>query len=151
MQGLLDQLAADRHPRVRVLRAHRFRSLCIMLCMVLTIAFAAALLSSLLDRAQHAPGALASHEHMVFSELSVEGPHVDHHEDTAGEDGPADHLTAGHHHHADGGSGLMANAPSAEFQLALSDEPQAMEPQDGQTGLHSTGPERPPKQPMMDA
>src|SRR3546814_1697036 len=80
---------------------------CAMLCIALALVFAGASLASAVDRMQHGPGGSPAHEHMLFSDISLEDAHdQDHHQPDQGGEDPSDRL-AGGHHHGDSGSGLI--------------------------------------------
>src|SRR3546814_14926464 len=64
---------------------------CAMLCIALALVFAGASLASAVDRMQHGPGGSPAHEHMPFSDISLEDAHDQDHPkpDQGGED-PSD-------------------------------------------------------------
>jgi len=136
---------------VAIRSANLHRVLGVVLCMALTVVFAAMSLSSAFDREQHAPGAAAQHEHMLFGDLSIGEFSADDHHGPADENGSGDHLAGGHHYHADSGAGLLAHATDdiASFVGAL--EPLPREPSAHHPGLRVPGPERPPKRLTMEA
>src|SRR3546814_6276053 len=90
-----------------------------MFCIALALVFAGASLASSVDRMQHGPGGSPAHEHMLFSDISLEDAHdQDHHQpDQRGED-PSDRL-AGGHHHGDSGSALILLASADATVAAL--------------------------------
>src|SRR3546814_18950475 len=84
-----------------------------MFCIALALVFAGASLASAVDRMQHGPGGSPAHEHMLFSDISLEDAHdQDHHQPDQGGEDPSDRL-AGGHHHGDSGSGLHILASAA--------------------------------------
>src|SRR3546814_18670172 len=96
---------------------------CAMLCIALALVFAGASLASAVDRMQHGPGGSPAHEHMLFSDISLEDAHdQDHHQPDQGGEDPSDRL-AGGHHHGDRGSGLiiLASAPATVAALLAAD------------------------------
>lgn len=115
-----------------------------MLCIALTLVFAGASLSGVLDDLQHAPGAPAEHEHLLFSPISLEPHHAEHHAPQPDQDSPADHL-AGHHHHGDNGPGLVVPGSAGTAVLALTDDLREMMSDRQAPGWMARGPERPPK------
>src|SRR3546814_3284601 len=71
---------------------------CAMLCIALALVFAGASLASAVDRMQHGPGGSPAHEHMLFSDISLEDAHdQDHHQPDQGGEDPSDRLAGGHH------------------------------------------------------
>lgn len=123
-----------------------------MLCIALVLVFAGASLSSAVDRIQHAPGASIEHQHMVFSEMTVELDHAnDHLAPQPGDDDPADHLPGGDHHHGDAGSGMLVAALAASALFAISGDLHGLAPDNQTSGLHIHGPERPPKSLTLNA
>src|SRR3546814_1534187 len=66
---------------------------CAMLCIALALVFAGASLASAVDRMQHGPGGSPAHEHMLFSDISLEDAHdQDHHQPDQGGEDPSDRL-----------------------------------------------------------
>jgi hypothetical protein len=117
-----------------------------MLCILLALMFAANSLSGALDRIQHAPGATAQHEHLVFGMFSAVADHdADHHEPQPDRDEPADHMMGGHHHHVDSGSGLLALSSPTVLSASTAETAYSAEGSDPPPRLNSSGPERPPK------
>src|SRR3546814_3278542 len=101
---------------------------CAMLCIALALVFAGASLASAVDRMQHGPGGSPAHEHMLFSDISLEDAHdQDHHQPDQGGEDPSDRL-AGGHHHGDSGSGLIILASADATVAALLDEAHGLVP-----------------------
>src|SRR3546814_8977544 len=84
--------------------------------------------SSAVDRMQHGPGGSPAHEHMLFSDISLEDAHdQDHHQPDQGGEDPSDRL-AGGNHHGDSGSGLiiLASADATVRSEELTSELQSL-------------------------
>lgn len=117
-----------------------------MLCIALALVFAGSTLSSALDHIQHASSGTPEHEHLLFSDISIEDTHdQNHHEPDQGDENPSDQLAGGHHHHGDSGAGLIVLA-AADTSLATpaGDNP-GFVPDRPAFGIRLLGPERPPK------
>ena len=124
--------------------------LCTMLCIVLALVFAGSTLARAFDNIQHAPGAAAEHEHLLFSDISIETAHDHHHEHDGdepdqGDESPLDHLSGGHHHHGDGGTGMIVLAAADTVPAAQPDDNPGFVPDRPAIGIKLLGPERPPK------
>lgn len=125
--------------------------ICAMLCIALALVFAGASLASAVDRVQHGPGGSPAHEHMLFSDISLEDTHdQDHHQPDQGGEDPSDRL-AGGHHHGDSGSGLIIPASADATVAALLDEAHGLAPDRPALGFRIQGPERPPKPSTISA
>jgi hypothetical protein len=124
--------------------------ICAMLCIALALVFAGASLASAVDRMQHGPGGSPTHEHMLFSDISLEDAHEDHHQPDQGNEDPTDRL-AGSHHHGDSGSGLIILASADATVAALVDEAHGLAPDRPVLGFRIQGPERPPKPSTISA
>ncbi|MFC3098392.1 hypothetical protein [Alteraurantiacibacter palmitatis] len=123
-----------------------------MLCIALTLIFAGTSLSGVIDTIQHAPGASTEHQHVLFSDLTVERDHADdHHAPQPGDNDPADHLPGSHHHHGDSGSGMLIATPAGATLFAVTGNPHGLAPDNQTLGLRIPGPERPPKTLTMNA
>jgi hypothetical protein len=132
---------------------HVLKRLCAGLCLLLTLVFAGTSTANALDRVQHLPGGPAQHVHSPLSIATItfeDDHHVDHHDaehhdDDADDDHRGPDQQPGHHHHADGNSGLPAFADSdAALAMITSDRP-GLSPDSLPLGLTLHGPERPPK------
>jgi hypothetical protein len=129
-----------------------------MLCMALALTFAGASAASAVDGIQHSSPSSASHEHLPFTLVAVDGvdQHGDHHE-ADHEDSDEDEGTAptdqhrGHHHHADSGSGLLVLAAHDAKRIGRAIDRQGEPPRSLKLGLAPRGPERPPKPYRFDA
>ena len=124
--------------------------ICAMLCIALALVFAGASLASAVDRMQHGPGGSPTHEHLLFSDISLEDAHEDHHQPDQGDGDPSDRL-AGGHHHGDSGSGLIILASADATVAALLDEAHGLAPDRPAFGFRIQGPERPPKPSTISA
>src|SRR3546814_20214366 len=99
-----------------------------MFCIALALVFAGASLASAVDRMQHGPGGSPAHEHMLFSDISLEDAHdQDHHQPDQGGEDPSDRL-AGGHHPGDSGSGRRLPASAAATLAALLDAAHCLVP-----------------------
>lgn len=127
-------------PFMRLFAVSRFYAL---LCLALAIMLAANSLSSAIDQMQHAGGVAVAHEHMMFSDLSLEPDHAD---VGMADDNLPDHLPGTHHHHSDAGAGLPATAPMNTGQATLTRDLFRLVSMPGHVGQKSGGPERPPRQ-----
>ncbi len=115
-----------------------------MLAVVLALVFAAMSLSSVVDRIQHAPGGSTEHQHLLFSEYSADAD-ADHHAPQPDDDSPGNHLGSGHHHHAEGMSGLLALAGGSATTMPLAGMAYNLENTAPPLGAYVPGPERPPR------
>ncbi len=115
-----------------------------MLCIALTLIFAGASLSDLMDDLQHVPGAAIEHEHFPFSAIALDPHHAEHHAPQPDKDGLADHL-AGHHHHGDHGPGLVVQGSGGNMVFALGDDRHGIAPDRQTPASMGRGLERPPK------
>jgi hypothetical protein len=126
------------------------RRLVAMLCVALALVFAGQALSSAVDAIQHAAGAPDQHEHLIFSEFSMESGHADEHvmpgySSDYGDNGPVDHLPGGHHHHGDNGSGMIVAGFVSTAMVSHLRDRHDMAPERQTHGITMHGPERPPK------
>lgn len=125
--------------------------ICAMLCIALALVFAGASFASAVDRMQHGPGGSPAHEHMLFSDISLEDAHdQDHHQPAQGDEDPTDRLVGGHHH-GDSGSGLIILASADATVASLLDEAHGLAPDRPALGFRIQGPERPPKPSTISA
>src|SRR3546814_19142967 len=100
---------------------------------------------------QHGPGGSPAHEHMLFSDISLEDAHdQDHHQPDQGGEDPSDRL-AGGHHHGDSGSGLIILASADATVAALLDEAHGLVHDRPALGFRIQGPERPPQPSTISA
>jgi hypothetical protein len=146
---------------MRVLNMISTNRVCAVLCIALTLVFAGASLSRMVDQIQHAPGASAVHEHLIFSDISLDDAHdleLDHdqgqHEaDNDGSDEPdsSDQIAGGHHHHGDSGSGLIVLASTDAGEIAMVGDALNAVPDRPAIGFEIQGPERPPKPSTISA
>ncbi|GAA0444096.1 MULTISPECIES: hypothetical protein [Sphingomonas] len=146
---------------MRLLRMIPTSQICAVLCIALTLVFAGASLSRSIDQIQHAPGASPIHEHLVFSDISLDDAHDleldhdgDHHEvdhNEPDDSDSSDHLPGSHHHHGDSGSGLIVLASTGAAEAALADDAPNAVPDRPAIGFKVQGPERPPKPSTISA
>ncbi len=116
-----------------------------MLCIVLTLVFAGASLSGVVDDIQHAPGAFAEHDHLPFSAIALEQHHAEHYSPQPDRDVAGDHLPGHHHHHGDNSAGLIVPGPAGTALLVLTDDPHGLASDQQTSGWIARGPDRPPK------
>lgn len=122
-----------------------------MLCVVLTFVFSGMWLSSAIDAIQHAASASTVHEHIVFSDLSIEQHHVDGDDgSTTNEGSTVEHLVGGHHHHGESGSGVILSGPENVMVLIAANSLHGIAQKSQTLGLRIAGPERPPKRPILN-
>lgn len=128
---------------LRILPVTRLLS---MLCIALALVFAGSTLSNAVDQIQHAPGGASEHEHLLFSDISIDDTHdQDHHEPDQGDENSPDHLAGGHHHHGDSGAGLIVLAAADTRLTAPAGDNPGFVPDRPAIGIRLLGPERPPK------
>lgn len=129
------------------------KRLCAGLCLLLTLVFAGTSTANALDSVQHQRGGSAQHVHSPLSMATItfeNDHHVDHHDaghldDDADDDHRGPDQQPGHHHHADGNSGLPPFAVSdTTLAMNATDRP-GLSPDSLPIGIALHGPERPPK------
>jgi len=121
-----------------------------MLCIALTLVFAGASMTSIVDRLQHEVGVIADHEHLPLSVIAFDmSDHSDRHSDTTNsvdnEGAPSHEPDTGHHHHGDTGSSLPALGAQGQVVFFLASASQPFADDDRLAGVLIQGPERPPK------
>lgn len=125
---------------------------CSMLCIALALIFACVSLSSAVDRVQHARGASTAHEHLFFSDLTIEDAHDQgHHQSDTNDQSQSDFPAGDHHHHGDSGSGLVSALVAPTPVVVLMDDTHGLPPARPPVGFQLQGPERPPKNPPTSA
>jgi hypothetical protein len=125
-----------------------------MLCIALAMVFAGASLSRNVDRLQHGPGGSPIHEHLLFSDISLDDGHshdFDHDQSGYDDDDSSEPFTGGHHHHGDLGSGLILLASHDWSVPALRGDRHNQVPEPREAGFRILGPERPPKTSTISA
>ncbi len=111
------------------------RKSCAALCVALMCVFTAAAAASTVNTVQHAFGNPTSHEHMPFSNISLDDE--DHHS--------TKHYGHGdHHHHGDIGTGIAALLTGVAA-LAPAGTHHAVTPDSVRSGTHQPLPDRPPR------
>lgn len=159
-QGCLSALrrgaSACSHVLVKAPLSRLAKTAVVTLCVALSVVFAGASASSLIDKLQHQGPSAHAHAHIVFS-VALEDHHadgdLDHHGDHADDvasvqapDVAPDHLPgAGHHHHTDSPAGFVATGAPLAALTAQSSERLAARSDHLIRSPGSPGPERPPK------
>lgn len=134
---------------VRLLQFPPFR-LCSMLCIALTLVFAGASMTSIVDRLQHDVGVAADHEHLPLSVIAFDtSDHADGHSDATSpvnsEDAPSHQPGTEHHHHGDSGPSLAAFGTLGQAGVFPISSSQPFVGDDRLASVLIHGPERPPK------
>jgi hypothetical protein len=112
-----------------------FRKSCAALCVALMFVFTAAASASTVNSVQHAFGNPTSHEHMPFSNISLDDE--DHHS--------TKHYGHGdHHHHGDIGAGIAALLTGV-VALAPAGASHAVTPDSLRSATRQSLPDRPPR------
>lgn len=127
-----------------LLRTHSVKAAFGVLCMALSLVFASAAATRVVDTVQHS-GPAVPHQHLAFSDISFDVHHGDHHVDGGGEQDRDQNGGAAHHHHGEGPSGYVAAIEISHHLprralAATAPEPPGMVPSAPPGGL-----ERPPK------
>lgn len=123
-----------------------------MLCIALTLVFAAASLSANINAIQHISGDTGYHQHTMLSSASAVHDHVDdHHDASPDEESRSDNVHGNHHHHGDSGSSALAHLQDADTDVVAITEPQLLAQDNQVPGSHILGLERPPKQLTLNA
>src|SRR3546814_13839442 len=122
-----------------------------MIGIALALVFSGSALASSVDRMENGAGGSPAHEHMLFSDISLEDAHDQYlHQPYQGGEDPSDRL-AGGHHHGDSGSGLIILASADATVAAPLDEAHGLVPDRPALGFRTPGPERPPQPPSTPA
>lgn len=112
------------------------RKLCALLCVALVLVFAGAGAASVITDVQHMKGVSGNHEHVLFSNISLDDR--DHHSDQH-----SGH-TGGHHHHGDIATGMLLLPTSISKPIATGDRTPLMRDHQ-RNGVWLPQPDRPPR------
>lgn len=114
-----------------------FRKFCATLCIALALVFVGSGAASVINDVQHMTGMPGNHEHVLFSNISLDDHdhHSDQHSGHAG----------GHHHHGDIATGMPLFQPTGiDTQIATGDRNPL--PRDHvRVSVRQSLPERPPR------
>lgn len=127
---------------------HSAKTAIATLCVVLSVVFAGASAVSVVDQLQHLDQPAHHHQHQAFSDFSFDDHHQDGDHGAEASDAagaPERPVNSGHHHHADGPTGLLAAGGTLEVLTAMTGAHLAARSDDLIVSPGSPGPERPPK------
>lgn len=113
-----------------------FRKLCALLCVALTLVFTGAGAATVITDVQHMTGVSGNHEHVLFSNISLDDRdhHSDQHSGHAG----------GHHHHGDIATGMLLLATGISTPIVTGHRNPLMRDHQ-RTGIRLPQPDRPPR------
>ncbi len=113
-----------------------FRKLCALLCVALALVFTGAGAAAVINDVQHMTGTPGNHEHVMFSNISLDDRdhHSDQHSGHAG----------GHHHHGDIATGMLLLPTGIATPIVSGDRNPLMRDHQRQ-GIRLPQPDRPPR------
>jgi hypothetical protein len=114
-----------------------FRKMCATLCIALALVFTGSGAASVINEVQHMTGTPGNHEHVLFSNISLDDRdhHSDQHSGHAG----------GHHHHGDIAHGMPLFLPTG-IAAAITTGDRNLLPRDHlRVSIRLSLPERPPR------
>jgi hypothetical protein len=114
------------------------KKLCAMLCVALALVFAASAVASIITSVQHMNGTSGNHEHVLFSNISLDDK--DHHSDKH-----SGHGSSGHHHHGDISTGMASLVPSGVAKPIVTGEQRLTSRNRVRISVRLSLPERPPR------
>ena len=115
-----------------------FKRVSAVLCIALTLVFSGAAAASIINAVQHMNGDPGVHEHVLFSNISLDDD--DHHSDIHSGD------TGGHHHHhGDISTGMTAFAASGVAIPVTTGDRHRLARDHVQVSVRLSLPERPPR------
>lgn len=113
------------------------RRFCALLCVALALVFTGAGAASVINGVQHMTGAPHSHEHVLFSNISLDDR--DHHSDQhSGHPG-------GHHHHGDIATGMPLSVPTGIATAIATGDRNPLPRDHVRISIRLSLPERPPR------
>lgn len=113
-----------------------FRKLCALLCVALTLVFTGSGVATVITDIQHMTGASGNHEHVLFSNISLDDH--DHHSDQHSGHG------GGHHHHGDIATGMPLLPTGIATPIATGDRNPLLRDH-LRHGIRLPQPDRPPR------
>jgi hypothetical protein len=134
--------------KVAVILVHRkpFEAIVAILCVALSLVFAGAGASHIVDRAQHAAEIPGHHDHLAFSDVAYDDHRAGHSSAVNLDVQNADHDAGpAHHHHGDSHSGCLPATDDCHGGTRLAAVQLAAELESLASGTRPSGLERPPK------
>lgn len=114
-----------------------FRKICATLCIALALVFTGSGAASVINAVQHMTGAPGNHEHVPFSNISLDDRdhHSDQHSGHAG----------GHHHHGDIATGMPLLLPIGIATPIATGDRNSLPRDHIRISIRQSLPERPPR------